>query len=88
MFGPDGTAYVTVIDIVTDEETGVGTLVKSAVYAMSAAGVTKVLEVPGAIATAVTVAPDGTLYVSTATLDASAGDGVTTVKVITPPSVL
>ncbi len=88
VFGPDGTAYVTLIEITTDDQTGAATPIKSAVYAMSAAGVTKVLEVPGGVATAPTVAPDGTVYVSTATIDASSTDGVTTVKVITPPSVL
>lgn len=85
--GPDGTAYVTIIDITTDDETGTATPVKSVVYAMGAAGVTKVLEVPGGVATAPTVAADGTVYVSTATLVGTT-DGVTTVKVISAPSVL
>ncbi|WP_157850919.1 beta strand repeat-containing protein [Mycolicibacterium obuense] len=88
VFGPDGTAYVTIVETSSNIETGEVTPIKSTVYAMSAAGVTKVLEVPGATATAPTVAPDGTVYVSTATLDGTTFDGVTTVKVITPPSVL
>ncbi|MHA0286097.1 Ig-like domain-containing protein [Mycobacterium sp. C3-094] len=87
VFAPDGTAYVTLIELSVDEETGDSTAVGSTVYAMSSAGVTKVLDVPGAVATAPTVAPDGTVYVSTATLSGTA-DGVTTVKVITPPSVV
>jgi len=87
VFAPDGTAYVTLIELSVDEETGESTAVGSTVYAMSSAGVTKVLDVPGAVATAPTVAPDGTEYVSTATLSGTA-DGVTTVKVITPPSVV
>lgn len=86
VFGPDGTAYVTIIETSTDEETGTSTPIKSVVYAMSSAGVTKVLEVPGGLATVPTVAPDGTVYVSTATVDASTFDGVTTVKLITPPT--
>ncbi|MEH3138907.1 MAG: Ig-like domain-containing protein [Mycobacterium kyogaense] len=86
VFGPDGTAYVTIIESTSDDETGQVTVLKSAVYAMGSAGVTKVLEVPGRVATAPTVAPDGTVYVSTATLNGT--DGVTTVRVITPPSVL
>lgn len=87
VFGPDGTAYVTIVESASDDETGELTAVKSVVYAMSSAGVTKVLEVPGATAAAPTVAPDGTVYVSTATLNGTS-DGVTTVKVVTPPSVL
>ncbi|MBX7450659.1 tandem-95 repeat protein [Mycolicibacterium sp. 3033] len=86
VFGPDGTAYVTIVESTSDDETGELTSVKSVVYAMSSAGVTKVLEVPGATAAAPTVAPDGTVYVTTATLNGT--DGVTTVKVYTPPSAL
>ncbi|MCG7592792.1 Ig-like domain-containing protein [Mycobacterium sp. PSTR-4-N] len=89
VFGPDGTAYVTIVDAVTNEETGNSTAVKTAVYAMNAAGITKVLEVPDALTGAgVTVASDGTVYLSTATVDSTTLDGVTTVRVITPPSVL
>ncbi|TRW80444.1 hypothetical protein FK535_19025 [Mycolicibacterium sp. 018/SC-01/001] len=88
VFGPDGTAYVTIVDVSTDPDTGEVTPIKSTVYAMGSAGVTKVLEVPGVTATAPTVAADGTVYVTTATVDPTTTDGVTTVKVITPPSVL
>ncbi|WP_051053438.1 Ig-like domain-containing protein [Mycolicibacterium chubuense] len=85
VFGPDGTAYVTVDDV--DNTSSTAAYTKATVYAMNATGVTKVAEVADAYGLAVTVAPDGTVYLSTTTGDLTGGF-TTTVRAISTTDAL
>ncbi|OKH71726.1 hypothetical protein EB72_22730 [Mycobacterium sp. SWH-M1] len=70
-FAADGTAY-----IATDDPDG------PAVYALTKAGVTKVLDLAGTPpASGAVIGPDGTVYVTTGT-----ADGFTIVRTIAPPN--
>jgi hypothetical protein len=79
VFASDDTAYVTISN--GDVDTS-----HSDVWAITSAGATKVLDVDAPYVSAVTVAPDGTVYVAVAQLDNGAYK--TTVQKITPPDVV
>jgi hypothetical protein len=83
VFTEDGTAYVTV-----STPFGPGGEVKTVVYALSASGVTKAAHFDDVYGVGVNVGTDGTLYLTTATLDEASGSFSTTVRVVTPPSSL
>ncbi|MDZ4236416.1 MAG: hypothetical protein U1C73_22285 [Dietzia sp.] len=81
VFADDGTAYATITNTL-GQSTG------TVVYAMNASGVSKVAEVENGILGSVTVAPDGTVYLSAGVRDEATGTFTTTVQVITPPTSL
>ncbi|PRC46297.1 hypothetical protein C6A85_90795, partial [Mycobacterium sp. ITM-2017-0098] len=83
VFTEDGTAYVAV-----STPFGTGDEVKTVVYALSASGVTKAAQFDDAFGVGLNVGTNGTLYLTTATLDEASGTFSTSVRVVTPPSSL
>jgi hypothetical protein len=82
-FDQDGTAYVTVSRLPGEN----GEPPAAIAYALNASGVTKVAEVENAAGGIISVGGDGTVYLTTATVDGE-GHYSTTVEVVTPPAVL
>ena len=83
VFASGGTAYVT-----TQNGAGIDPHPSVVVYEITPNGATKVLDEDDAIGSPVTVAPDGTVYVSIGKLNATGDDYVTTVRVISSAAVV